>query len=46
MPITFSGRFVTAASDVIGIGVFDASTAAGGSEIGAPEHVLLRGASR
>ena len=32
MPITLSGRFVTAASDVIGIElVFDASTALGGS---------------
>ena len=43
--MTFSGRFVTAASVVIGIElVFEASTApARQHEIGAAEHVLLRG---
>ena len=45
IPITRSGRFVTAASEVIGIEeVFEASTAPSGSSlVGAPEEVLLHG---
>ena len=45
MPITRSGRFVAAASEVIGIeDVFDARTASAGStRVGAAEDVLLHG---